>query len=94
MKHIIIACLLLFALPASAMKQQSIAQSLKSTPTMSETCVKHIAKYNNIISHYERVPKARRSALAKFKLGHFKAQLLNWKGYCADPDNSVSKIKR
>lgn len=90
MKHIAIILTMLFATPTFA-SLNAIEQKLQSSPAMTKKCDIKIAKLQHIVNRYELIPANRRSGLVKLKLGHFKAELENWKGYCADPDNAVTQ---
>ena len=90
MKHIAIITMLLFSTSASAMLN-AIEQKVKDTPQMTATCDKKITYLQKMVNKYQLIPINKRTKLVKLKLGYFKAELKNWKGYCADPDNPVSQ---
>ena len=89
MKHITFIFLFLFAFSASAGMINK--QDIRNTEKMSQICIKQIAKYQWFVDKYSAIPPNRRTRLDKLKLGHVRAELENWKGYCSDDDNSVSR---
>jgi len=90
MKHIAIILTMLFATPSFA-GLNAIEQKLQRSPAMTKKCDDKITALQQIVNKYELIPTSKRSAVVKLKLRHFRAELNNWKGYCVDPDNSVSQ---
>ena len=82
---------MIFATPSFA-GLNVIEQKLKATPAMTARCDAKIKYLQGQVNKYRNYIAAGHSvAINKMKLGHFKAELENWKGYCVDPENVVSQ---